>query len=114
MSDKSNMSVKPRVWLSKREAKKGEIITVKAMIMHPMETGMRKRADGTLIPRNIVTGFACTLNGNPVLAWKPDTAVAVNPYLEFKFRAVESGDLRMAWTDEQGTQIEAVEKISVG
>lgn len=110
----SNMNMKPRLWLSTREPKKGDVVSVKAMVMHPMETGMRKMADGALIPRNIVTSFTCTLNGKPVMTWRPDTAVSVNPYLEFKFRALESGDLRMVWADEQGSQIEAIETITVG
>lgn len=110
----SRTSKPPRLWLSSRTPKRGEVVTVKAMVMHPMETGMRKRASGELIPRRIVDKFDCTLDGAPVLSWRLDTAVSPNPYLEFRFRALESGELKMVWTDEGGDRIEAVERIEVG
>lgn len=107
------MSTPPRIWLSNRSPKKGEIVTVRAMVQHPMETGLRKQASGDLIPRKIVNKFEATLNGKPVLAWNLETGVSANPYLEFRFKAEEAGDLKMVWTDDDKSTIETAEKITL-
>jgi len=86
---------------------------VRAMVQHPMETGMRKRASGELIPRKIINRFEATLNGKPVLSWNLETGVAINPYLEFRFRAEEAGELKMVWTDDDKSTMEAIEKIAL-
>lgn len=108
------MSTPPRIWLSNRSPKKGEVVIVRAMVQHPMETGLRKRASGELIPRKIIHKFEATLNGKPVLTWDLETGVATNPYLEFRFKAEEAGDLRMVWTDDDKNSVQAVEKIVLG
>lgn len=110
----ANSLSKPRIWISSRTPPKGSVVTVKAMITHPMETGMRKNAQSEVIPRNIVERFECTLAGEPLLSWQLDTAISQNPYLEFKFIAQKSGDLKMRWIADDGAQIEAIEKIAVG
>lgn len=107
------MSTPPRIWISNRSPKKGEIVVVRAMVQHPMETGLRKQASGELIPRKIINKFDCTLNGKSVLSWNIETGVAANPYLEFRFKAEEAGELKMAWIDDDKTTIEAVEKITL-
>lgn len=107
------MSTPPRIWISNRSPKKGEVVTVRAMVQHPMETGLRKQASGELIPRKIINRFDCTLNGKPVLVWNLETGIAANPYLEFRFRAEEAGELKMVWTDDDKSVIEAVEKIAL-
>lgn len=105
--------VKPRLWLSTRKPKKNEIVVVRAQVMHAMETGLRKRSSGELIPRRIIDRFDCSFNGAPVLSWRLDTAVSVNPYLEFRFRATQAGELKMTWSDEAGDRLEATEAIEI-
>lgn len=107
------MSTKPRIKLDKKEAKKGDIIEVKTLVSHIMESGQRKDKDGKTIPRKIINKFTCTLNGKPVFSCDLEPAVSANPYIQFKFKAVESGDLKLEWLDDDGTKIEAVEKITV-
>lgn len=107
------MSTKPRIKLDKKEAKKGDIIEVKTLVSHIMESGQRKDKDGKTIPRKIINKFTCTLNGRPVFSCDLEPAVSANPYIQFKFKAVESGDLKLEWLDDDGTKIEAVEKITV-
>jgi sulfur-oxidizing protein SoxZ len=99
--------------MSTRTPAKGDIVNVKVMVTHPMETGMRKNAMSQLIPRNIITRFECSLADEPLMSWQLDTAVSQNPYLEFRFIAQKSGELKMRWLGEDGTRIEAVEKITV-
>lgn len=108
------MASPPRIWLSKRNPAKDEIVIVRTMVAHPMETGMRKNADGTLIPRNIINSFTCSLDGETLFTWAPETAVSPSPYLEFRFVARTAGELRMVWVDDAGERTEAVERITLG
>ena len=71
--------IKPRLRVP-ATAKKGEVVEVKTLITHPMETGQRKDADGKIVPRLIVNSLAVTYNDKPVLNAKLEPAVAANPY----------------------------------
>ena len=106
------MAEKPRIRLPKR-AKKGEIIQIRALFSHPMESGLRRDAGGKLVPRKIVNRFACTFNGKPVFGCDLEPGIAANPYLQFSARVQESGTFRFAWTDDDGTVVTAEEKISI-
>ncbi len=107
------MSVKPRIKLDKKEAKKGEIVEVKALVSHVMETGQRKDREGKTIPRKILNKFTCTVNGKEVFAADFEPAVSANPYIQFKFKAVESGPVVLTWIDDDGSRIVGEESIKV-
>jgi sulfur-oxidizing protein SoxZ len=107
------MAVKPRMKLDKKEAKKGEIIEVKALVSHIMETGQRKDSAGKLIPRKILNKFVATVNGKEVFSADFEPAISANPYIQFKFRAQESGPVVLTWVDDDGTKIVGEEKITV-
>ena len=103
---------KPRVRMPS-QAKQGDVIEIKTLISHPMETGYRRDTQGQLIPRQIIQTFTCTYNGTEVFRadWHP--AVAANPYLAFYTVATESGQLRFEWVDETGTVYRAEADITV-
>ena len=107
------MSVKPRIKLDKKEAKKGDSIEVKALVSHVMETGQRKDRDGKVIPRKILNKFTCTVNGKEVFAADFEPAVSANPYIQFKFKAQESGPVVLTWTDDDGSKIVGEDSITV-
>jgi sulfur-oxidizing protein SoxZ len=107
------MSVKPRIKLDKKDAKKGDIVEVKALVSHIMETGQRKDRDGKVIPRKILNKFTCTVNGKEVFAADFEPAVSANPYIQFKFKATESGPVVLTWTDDDGSKIVGEETITV-
>jgi sulfur-oxidizing protein SoxZ len=107
------MSVKPRIKLDKKEAKKGDIIEVKALVSHVMETGQRKDRDGKMIPRKILNKFTCTVNGKEVFAADFEPAVSANPYIQFKFKAQESGPVVLTWIDDDGSKIVGEDSITV-
>jgi sulfur-oxidizing protein SoxZ len=83
-------------------AKRGEIIEIKTLISHPMETGFRTGADGALVPRDIIRNFTCTYNGEEIFAAELFPAVAANPFFAFTAIARESGTLTFRWVDERG------------
>jgi sulfur-oxidizing protein SoxZ len=107
------MSVKPRIKLDKKQAKQGELVEVKALVSHVMETGQRKDAQGNVIPRKILNKFTCTVNGRQVFAADFEPAVSANPYIQFKFKATESGPVVLTWTDDDGSTIVGEESITV-
>jgi sulfur-oxidizing protein SoxZ len=107
------MAAKPRIKLDKKEAKKGDLIEVKALVSHVMETGQRKDAAGNTIPRKILNKFTCTVAGKQVFAADFETAVSANPYIQFKFKAQESGPVVLTWTDDDGSTIVGEETITV-
>ena len=106
------MAEKPRLKVPK-EAKKGEIIEIKTLLSHPMETGLRKDASGNTIPRKIINKFACEFNGKPVFSADIEPAVAANPYIQFNARVDESGTFKFTWTDDDGTVTTTEEQIKV-
>jgi sulfur-oxidizing protein SoxZ len=103
---------KPRIRLPK-QARKGEVIQVRTLASHVMESGQRRDRNGNLIPRKIINRFTCTFNGRPVFACDLEPAIAANPYLQFSVKVEESGTFRFVWTDDDGAVTTAEEKISV-
>lgn len=96
------MSSRPRVRVPDT-AKAGEIILIRALLSHPMESGQRRDSSGTIIPRKIVNSFTCTFNGEPVFSCDLEPAISANPYFEFHAKIVKNGEFEFAWTDDDGT-----------
>lgn len=83
-------------------ASRGEIIEIKAMTAHPMETGYRVGPNGTKIPRDIIHRFVCTYAGEEVFSAELFPAIAANPFIAFSTVATTSGTLVFTWTDDAG------------
>jgi len=83
-------------------AKQGQIIELKALISHPMETGYRAGDDGQLVPRHIIRRFLCTYNGEEIFSADLHPAIAANPFLSFTTVATESGTIAFRWIDDDG------------
>ena len=104
---------KPRVKVPKK-AKKGEIIKVKTLIKHKMESGRRKnKKTGKPIPRKIINKFTATFNGKPVFAMNIEPSVSANPFIQFNMRAEESGECEFKWTDDDGKVYTKKAKLTV-
>jgi sulfur-oxidizing protein SoxZ len=105
--------VKPRIKLDRKQVKKGDLVEVKALVSHVMETGQRKDSAGNLVPRKILNKFVCTVGGKEVFSADFEPAVSANPYIQFKFRAQESGPVVLTWIDDDGSNIVGQESITV-
>jgi sulfur-oxidizing protein SoxZ len=103
---------KPRLRVP-TEAKKGDIIEIKTLVAHPMETGFRKDSQGKIIPREIINTFVCTFAGKEVFRVDLEPAISANPYFAFKVKVEESGTFAFAWTDDNGTVTTAEQSITV-
>lgn len=94
-------------------AKPGEIIEVKTLISHEMESGQRKDKDGNAIPRKIIKQFAATFNGKEIVRadWYP--AISANPYQSFFVKVPESGTFVFTWTDDDGSRYASEHYVAV-
>jgi len=92
-------------------ARRGEIIQIKALISHVMETGYRRTSLGASIPRDILRRFVCSYNGEEVFRAELHPAVAANPYFAFHTIATESGSLVFTWTGDNG--FSATESVAI-
>lgn len=83
-------------------AKIGEIIEIKAMIQHEMETGLRKDKDGNVVPRKIINEFAVKFNGKDVFSTTIYPSVSANPYFAITFKVPASGEMELTWVEDGG------------
>jgi sulfur-oxidizing protein SoxZ len=94
------------------KARPGEIIEIKALISHVMETGFRHHATtGARIPRDIITSMACTYNGVEIFHAELFPAIAANPFITFHTVATESGTIAFTWSGDNG--FSATESVAI-
>ncbi len=84
------------------KAKRGDVIEIKTLISHNMETGFRPDNTGKLLPRDIISEFICKYNGEEIFRAELFPAIAANPFLTFSTIATESGTLTFEWTGDNG------------
>ena len=104
---------KPRIWVSNANPTKGEIVKVRAVIVHRMEAGLRLNPEGQAVARNIINKFTASFKEQLLFTWEPETAISQNPYLEFTFVAKESGTLAMSWEDDAQKTFSSETEITI-
>ena len=91
------------------KAMRGDIIEIKTLIAHPMETGYRKGDDGATLPRNLIRHLRCEYGDVTIFSAELYPAVAANPFISFFTVATDSGVLRFTWEGDNGfSQVERV------
>jgi sulfur-oxidizing protein SoxZ len=96
-----------------KTAKRGDTIEIKALILHPMETGFRPGTNGRMIPRNIIEQFSARWNGEEIFRMAFSPAIAANPFVSFFTVARESGRVDFLWTGDQGFHVTEQVTIAV-
>jgi sulfur-oxidizing protein SoxZ len=96
-----------------KSARRGEVIEIKTLAAHAMETGFRHAQTGELIPRDIITQFVCTYNGVEIFRAELYPAMAANPLVAFTTVATESGTLEFKWTGDNGYSAAHTASITV-
>ena len=96
-----------------KKAKRGEIIEIKTLMSHIMETGFRHTMAGDVVPRDIITSFICRYNGAEIFRADLFPAIAANPYLSFFTVAKDSGKFEFEWIDDNGFAETASAAITV-
>jgi sulfur-oxidizing protein SoxZ len=100
------ISVPPR-------GRRGDIIEIKTLISHPMESGYRVGTNGSLIPRDIIRLFTCAYNGEEIFRAELSPAIAANPFLSFFMMATESATITFRWTGDNGFEATETAAITV-
>ncbi len=95
------------------KAKRGEIIEIKTLISHEMETGFRPDNVGRLVPRDIINSFVATYNGQEIFRAELHPAIAANPFLSFTTVATESGKIEFKWVGDNGFSAAETATITV-
>jgi sulfur-oxidizing protein SoxZ len=94
-------------------AKRGEIVEIKTLAQHAMETGFRRTQTGELIPRDIIRTFKCSYNGVEVYRCDLHPAMSANPLIAFTTVATESGTLSFQWVGDNGYAVTEIASIRV-
>ena len=105
--------VRPRIRLP-RSAKAGDVVEVKTLISHNMETGLRRDGAGEIIPRQIINRFTCEYAGKQVIDMELHPAISANPYVEFDVKVEGSGDFVFTWYDDNGEVYTETQSFEVG
>jgi sulfur-oxidizing protein SoxZ len=95
------------------KAKRGDIIEIKTLMSHIMETGYRRTATGEIIPRDIITSFSCRYNGAEIFRADLFPATAANPFITFSTIATDSGKFDFEWIGDNGFTETASATITV-
>jgi sulfur-oxidizing protein SoxZ len=87
-----------------RAKEAGGVVTIKALMRHPMETGARKdKKTGKAIPAHFIQEVRVTLNGQEVVKGYWSGGVSKNPYLSLKVKGGKVGDtVDLSWVDNKG------------
>jgi sulfur-oxidizing protein SoxZ len=85
----------------------GEVIEIRTLIQHPMETGYRPGPNGKILPRDIIRRFTCVYDGEVIFSAELHPAIAANPFLSFTTVATRTGSVTFTWEGDNGfTQTE--------
>ena len=95
-----------------RSARAGEVVEIRTLMEHPMETGLRQEG-GRSVPRDMLTRMAVRMNGETVLEAEFRNGTATNPFHVFFLRIERASEMEFTWMDEAGRTARAVHRISL-
>lgn len=96
-----------------KSAAKGDVVEIKTLISHKMESGQRKDKNGDVIPRMIINSFSAKFNGQEFFGVDIDPAISANPFIQFTMKAEESGEFEFTWVDDENEVSTAKSKLTV-
>lgn len=96
------MSIARVHWSDK--VRSGEVVKVRLLIQHPMETGYLQDLTGKVVPRNIIQLLTCHLGNQEVFRIEPSSGISANPFFEFFMRATATAEFRVKWIDDKGAK----------
>jgi sulfur-oxidizing protein SoxZ len=85
-----------------RAASKDGMVEVRVLMSHPMESGLRKAANGELVPAKYIKDLEASSGGKSVLQAMFSGSVSQNPFLSFKFKGAKGDKVTVKWTDNTG------------
>ena len=106
------MATNPRIKLPET-VKTGDVIEVKTLVTHDMETGNRKDKDGKPIPRDILNLFIAKFGDQEVFRAELGPGISANPYISFQMRVPGPGTFEFSWTDDNGVKTVELTPLNV-
>lgn len=102
------MSAKAKI----RAKASGDLVKVKILMSHPMETGMRKDKSGKVIPADYIKSLQFEAGGKQLMDAGFNPTVSKNPYFAFNFKGSNKGDeIKLTWTDNHGASTTQTAKV---
>ncbi len=96
-----------------RSARVGEALEIRALMEHPMETGLRHEGNRA-VPRDMLQRLVVSVNGALAFQAEFRNGTSANPYHVFFLRLDRTSELVFTWTDEQGRSARAQARVTVG
>lgn len=94
------------------QASKGQPLTVRTLINHPMETGLRPDGESAdEVGQQLVESLTATLNGETVFSSRFYTGTSANPYVQFRITPEQAGELQLTWQDQNGDVVETRQPV---
>jgi len=90
---------------------KGGKVNVKAIVSHPMLTGLTKDKKGNKIPEHFIQEVVVTANDKVVMTANWGPAVSKDPYISFDYEGQPGDVVKLAWIDNQDNKGEAEKKV---
>ncbi len=109
----SSLNARPRLRVPS-SARAGEVIEIRTLIEHPMQTGLNEDARGQRQPRDMLARFVATANGADVFTVDFGNGTSANPALTFYARVDETTEFSFVWHHEDGRSVTATAEVTVG
>ena len=106
------MTTKPRIRFPE-SVRVGEIIEIKTLTTHVMETGQRRELDGRTAPRDIINTFTAAFAGKEFFRATLHPGTSANPYIAFFLKVPGPGELEFTWIEDNGARTVEKSKLNV-
>ena len=94
------------------QIRKGEVITVHAIVSHPMDTGFFRTREGDAIPAYFIKDVTVTYAGQQVAHFMWTSGISRDPVVTFTLTADREGPLTIRWVDNKGAAFEQTAQIA--
>jgi sulfur-oxidizing protein SoxZ len=84
------------------QIKRDDLITVNAIISHPMDTGFFRTTEGDPIPAFFIKQVVVTYGDQEVARFEWTSGISRDPIVSFTLKADREAPLTMVWTDNKG------------
>ncbi|MFT5226699.1 MAG: sulfur-oxidizing protein SoxZ [Polaribacter sp.] len=89
--------------ISIRAYEKNGVVTVKSIIRHPMESGLRKNpTTGKKYAAHFIQEVMVQSDNKTVMEAFWGGAISRNPYFSFRFKGEAGDNLTLSWIDNKG------------
>ena len=94
-----------------RAKEQGGLVTVKALVKHPMETGQRKDKSGNKIPEHFIQQITAKANGEVIMEAQWSPAFSKIPFLAFQYAGKKGDTIEIAMIDNEGQTFDGKGKV---